>query len=944
MAFPTGTVTFLFTDIEGSTQLWEQFPELMKGALARHDAILREAVESGHGQIVKTTGDGIHAVFVSAAAAVQTILAAQRTLLATPWPENMTLRVRSALHSGEAQWREGDYYGSEVNRAARLMSLASESQILLSTATAALTRDRLPAGATLRDLGSFCLRSLAHPEHIYQLLHPDLPADFPPLVSYGEAPNNLPQQLTSFIGREREIDDVKQLLAPDRAQDQAAAGQARLISLIGPGGTGKTRLSLQVGMELLESFPDGVWLVELAPLSDPQFVVQTVAAPLGLSDQPGRPLLDRLADALRSRKLLLILDNCEHLIDACAELAESLLRACPDLRVLASSREALGIPGEQTYRVRSLALPPIMDDLPPAELAGYEAVRLFVQRAAAVRTGFTLTSENTTSVLQICRRLDGIPLAIELAAARSGVLTPEEIAARLDNRFRLLTGGSRTALPRQRTLQALIDWSYDLLSEPECILFRRLSVFVGGRTLEAAESVAGAAPLEPFEVLDLLEQLVSKSLIVAERSDLGMRYGFLETIRQYAQEKLAQSGEADEMRDRHLDYFVGQSQQAMQAVWELRGGDWMKRLGAESDNLRSARSWALEHHLQAAMQLAAGFLPQFNQVTPDAEALRYLEVILAKAESSRDFSGADARPENRRLLGAVLASAGGVTFRLGFNPLALDYHQRSATIAREVGDLGTLAWVQGVGSSVAGIMGDLETARRMQDESRALAGGTSPGVLAMGLIGGLVLTASSDGDEAWDRWEKGMVMLRQGNESSGLGLGHLLAAFTCVSSGDEVRARFHAERALFYFDEIDAVHFANVPRSVLAELARKDGELEQAERMYREIVQVWRDKGNAGAAARCLECLAFIAHAKSADEKQPAILLAYAATLLGAADAVRRESHSPMTAVEQPEYDAELAAIQNATDDDFFQTAWKRGQRMDLDQAVNYALSAQEKG
>jgi predicted ATPase len=462
------------------------------------------------------------------------------------------------LHTGQAEWREGDYYGSAVNRADRIMSVTSGGLILLSAVTAELVGDLLPEGTKLRNLGQHRLRSLDRPERIYQLVHPDLPADFPPLKSSVTIPNNLPAQMTSFIGRGEELEQVKRLLISGESMEDGTTdiNSHRLITLTGPGGTGKTRLSLQVAGDLLNHFPDGVWLVELAQVAEPGLVAQAVAAALGLQEQPGRPLIAMLADSLRRKKLLLILDNCEHVIDTSAQVASVLLPSCPALTILASSREALGIAGERAYRVRSLPLPSDGTDLSIQELADFAAIRLFVNRAKAVKTEFALTPENAPAVLQICQRLDGIPLAIELAAARARVLSPQQIANRSDDRFRLLTGGSRTALPRQRTLQALIDWSYDLLSEPECSLLRRLSVFSGGWTLDAAEVITGTEPIEAYEVLDLLEQLVNKSLVVAEETDWGLRYRLLETVRQYAQEKLAAKYEASAVRDRHLAYFV----------------------------------------------------------------------------------------------------------------------------------------------------------------------------------------------------------------------------------------------------------------------------------------------------------------------------------------------------------------------------------------------------
>ena len=559
-----GTITFLFSDIEGSTRLWEQHPGAMKAALARHDDILRRSVTQHQGQIVKLTGDGCLAVFESASGAVLAALAAQQALQADAWDElkPQVVRARMALHTGEAEARGGDYFGPAVNRAARLMSAGHGGQVLLSAASAELLRDALPVGAGLLDLGEQRLKDLARPEHVFQLLHPTLPSNFPSLRSLDAFPHNLPVQLTSFIGREREMAEVKRLLAT-----------THLLTLTGPGGTGKTRLALQLGAEMLgvADYADGVWLVELAALEHPGALPQAIAAAFCLGSMPGREPLDAVTDFLRDKRLLLILDNCEHLIDAVARLADHLLRASPRLKILASSREALGVTGEVAFRVPSLSLPEegahgVGDDashMSPVELMACEAARLFVERATAVNPRFALTDRNAPAVAQICRRLDGIPLALELAAARVKVFTAEQIAARLDDRFRLLTGGSRTALPRQQTLRAAIDWSYDLLAEPERALLKRLSVFVGGWTFEAAEAIC---PGE--DVLEALTQLVNKSLVVAEhradeRED-GVRYRMLETVRQYARDRLLDAGVAEvaAARDCHLDYFLSVSEQA----------------------------------------------------------------------------------------------------------------------------------------------------------------------------------------------------------------------------------------------------------------------------------------------------------------------------------------------------------------------------------------------
>jgi predicted ATPase/class 3 adenylate cyclase len=567
-SLPTGTVTFLFTDIEGSTQLWEQHPDAMRLALARHDASLTAAIQSNHGHVFKTVGDAFCAAFAMAPDAIDAALAAQRHLhalqpSAVPSAAGLALKVRIALHTGAAKVRGGDYFGPALNRVARLLAIAHGGQVLLSGATQELVQDDLPPGSSLRDLGRHRLRDLQRPEQVYQLFAPDLPAHFPPLRSLEAFRHNLPVQLTSFIGRKREMAEVKRLLA-----------ESRLLTLTGSGGCGKTRLALQVAADLLEEFPEGVWLVELAPLADPGLVPQAVASVLGLREEPGRSLTATLTDALRARSLLLVLDNCEHLLSACAQLVESLLHACPQLRVLASSREGLGIGGEQTYPVPSLSLPdpqrlPALD-----ELQEYEAVRLFAERAGLSQPRFAVTAANAPSVVQVCRRLDGIPLAIELAAARMKALPVEKIAERLDDCFRLLTGGSRTALPRQQTLRALIDWSYNLLSEPERTLLRRVSVFAGGWTLEAAEAVcageaecAGAPPgplpgIKAWEVIDLLTSLVEKSLVMYEEQGGEARYRLLETVRQYARDRLLETGEAAAVRGRHRDWCLALAERA----------------------------------------------------------------------------------------------------------------------------------------------------------------------------------------------------------------------------------------------------------------------------------------------------------------------------------------------------------------------------------------------
>ncbi|MFN2181403.1 MAG: adenylate/guanylate cyclase domain-containing protein, partial [Candidatus Promineifilaceae bacterium] len=461
---PTGTVTFFFSDIEDSSHLWEAHPVGMREALARHDEILRTAVNANGGAVIKNTGDGLHAVFPTAHGAVAAAVASQKRLAYEPWSSiaQDILKVRMGIHTGEAQERDGDYFGTAVNRAARIMAIGHGGQVLLSSVTAALCDDHSLENVALNDLGEVRLRGLARPEHVYQLEISGLPAAFPPLHTEGVLSGNLPQQLTSFIGREKEQEEVSHLLST-----------ARLLTLTGPGGTGKTRLSLEVAGDLQDHYANGVWLVELAPLSDPAAVPTAVAGLWDLRENPMMSLERVLADYLRGKETLLILDNCEHLVAACAQLAAELLAAAPRLTILASSREGLGIAGETTVHLPTLRIPEVgVSDL--ESLQGFESVQLFVDRARAVRPGFSLTAENAAAVGRIVRRLDGIPLALELAAARLKLLPPEQLAERLDDRFRLLTGGSRTALPRQQTLRALIDWSYDLLDDEERWFMRQM--------------------------------------------------------------------------------------------------------------------------------------------------------------------------------------------------------------------------------------------------------------------------------------------------------------------------------------------------------------------------------------------------------------------------------------------------------------------------------------
>lgn len=589
-SLPEGTVTFVFTDLEGSTRLWEEHPEGMLDALARHDEILRFAVEAHAGQVVKTTGDGVHATFATAHDAVAAAVDAQRALTAEVWQLPEPLRVRVGVHTCEAQVRDGDYYGSEVNRAARLMSLAHGGQILVSLATSALVRDR---SVELVDLGEHHLRDLTHAERVFQVQAPGLASAFPPLRSVDASPGNLPRQVTSFVGREPEIAAVAELVR-----------QGSLVTLTGVGGVGKTRLALQVAGEVVPHFPDGAWVCELAPISDQGAVLEALAATLRVPAFPGRSLEESLLDYLAAKRLLLVLDNCEHLLVAVARQVDVILQRCAQVVVLATSREGLGVAGERIVAVPSLDVP--AGDAPVDDLLHADAVRLFADRAHAANHNFVLTDENALVVGVLCRRLDGIPLAIELAAARVRSMAPDDLVARLDQRFKLLTRGSRAALERHQTLRATIDWSYDLLGPTERDVFDRMSVFAGGCDLAAAEHVLSDDTLDTPDIDDLLGHLVDKSLVVADTTHHGVRYRSLETIRQYAAERLEASGGAAGVRRRHAEHYVAFAEAAGRGLRSRDQLEWAPRCERETDNLRAVLDWAVEHdQVDTALRLVA---------------------------------------------------------------------------------------------------------------------------------------------------------------------------------------------------------------------------------------------------------------------------------------------------------------------------------------------------
>lgn len=892
---PTGTVTFLLTDVEGSTKLWEGHPEEMKVAMARHHTIAQELSEihSGFRPRDQGEGDSLVLVFAGAVDAVKCALRFQLALHKEPWPEHTPLRVRMALHTGEAELADAtNYAGTTIIRCARLRAIAHGGQILLSQATRDLVQDRLPSGASLKEMGSHVLKDLSRPEQVYQLSHPDLPGQFPALRSLSALPHNLPIQLTSFIGREEEMSRIRQLVS-----------QNRIVTLTGAGGAGKTRLALQVAADLIEQFPDGAWLVDFSALTDPEFVTQTTTIALGVRDEAptaptdtpreSRPSDEVLSDYLRARRILLIFDNCEHLISSCARLADLLLHSCPELKILVTSREPLGIAGEATHRVPSLAVPQetelSFDDLP-----AYEAVRLFVDRALLARDDFRLTQREAPAVAQIVRRLDGIPLALELAAARVKVLSCTQIASRLDDRFRLLTGGSRTALPRQHTLQALVDWSHDLLSEPEQTLFRRLSAFAGSFTLEAVEDVCSGGSVGREDVLDLLSALVDKSLVLTEQQGEEPQYRLLETMRQYAREKLLASGEVEDLRRRHRDFYLGFANTHGLVLFE--GGDAKRALDALEtalDNLRLALEWSLGESDDGGLRLVAVLLYFWYWKGHVTEGRRWFRDILAASSEAPTLSRAGALaaastlgavswdiPETRRLAGESLSISKKLPDRselrwFATSPL-IDLSEvaradgdveRAKALAEEalksgesMDDTGSIAHAHWVLAELAGQRQDYEEARRRFETSIDIsrsAGLELDTMFYLANLGHLVLTRGRY-DEARGYFEECLETARRIGLLYWLGMILALLAVVARAQKDQSAGRAFSEEALGVSRQ--SGERRSVARILLSlgQLAFVEGDFDQARTSFNESLQIFRELNERGLLTIALNAIAYL--------------------------------------------------------------------------------------
>ena len=867
---PAGTVTFLYADIQGSTRLVQRLGERYPRLLADYRRLMSEAVAGSHGHELQGQGDGCFAAFPRAGDAVAAAVAAQRAFRDFSWPEGITLQVRMGIHTGEPSNVGSEYVGIDVHRAARIGAAGYGGQTLLSETTHILVRDHLPEGVNLRDLGEYHLKDLAGPQRLFQIVASDLPSDFPPLKSPDRVPNNLPIELSSFVGREREIAKIKGLLLT-----------TRLLTLTGPGGVGKTRLALQVAADVLKEFKDGVWLVELATCSDPSLVAQTVASALKVAEQPAISILGTLSDYLQNKRLLLVLDNCEHLVMESARLAETVLRRCPDLRVLATSREALGIAGEASWRVPPLSLPDVRP-LALQDLITCESIRLFVERAVAVHPAFMPTNQNAHEIIRVCQQLDGIPLALELAAARVKGLPVEQIAAKLDDRFRLLTKGSRTALPQHQTLKAAMDWSYNLLSDTERILFCRLAAFSGGFTLEAAEAVCAGGDVKAPEILDLLTFLVDKSLVMVEDRGGHARYRLLDTLRQYACDMLLEAGEIIDVRRRHRDWYLRLAERAEPELFGATQSVWYERLETEHDNFREALEWSSEHADGDAGLRLAGALYTFWQVRGYlSEGRVWLNRVL-----SRSTEAATSARANALCAAAYLARA------------QHDYEEADA-LARA-----SLAQFDEVGE------------KRGIARSRYLLGFVALEVGDYGLATG--------------HFDHSLTVFRELGDKRGTGISLNMLGEVARCRGEYASARSLYEESLSLRRELGDDRMIAISVHNLAYVALHQENQERAGELFKESLAIRHRIGHKQGVAYCLAGLAAVAAALH-DFDRAAKLWGAAETLLGGIGAY-------LDRPDRLEYDRTVAEVRNSLGKEKFEAAWREGRSMDSGQAIEFAL------
>jgi predicted ATPase/class 3 adenylate cyclase len=947
---PSGNITFLFTDIEGSTKLAQHFPDSLPVSLEIHHSIMREAIESCNGFVFEIVGDAFCASFENTIDAVNASYMAQRKLNSEKWKE-VVIKVRMGIHRGKAEWNGKRYMGYiTLARAQRVMSAAYGGQVLISEDAYNQLTAKENTKISYRDLGERRLKDLIQPVKIFQLISKELPSDFPPLITLDARPNNLPVQLTSFIGRKEEIEKVKELLI-----------NTHLLTLTGPGGAGKTRLSLQVGADVIDDFANGVWFVELAPLIDPVLLPQEILKELGIKEEIKKTSEETLTAYLKDKEMLIILDNCEHLIEACAVLTEKLLKACPNLKIIATSRESMKCIGEQTHSILSLEIPNPKEELSLEQLAQYESVRLFIERALTVNEKFRVNNENAPALAGICSQLDGIPLAIELAAARTKVLTVEKIYERLSNRFSLLTGGIRTALPRQQTLKALIDWSYDLLTEPEKILWGRLSVFNDGWTLESAEEICSDDKIEKNEVFNILSLLVEKSIIIFDEKN--ERYSILETLKHYGTNKLKETNETNNLFQRHLYYYMELSELAEPKLAETEAQFWLNKLEKEHGNLQSAIEWSLkEGYFEEGMRLA-GALAMFWDIRG------YFSIGRRLLESMFGNTKGVSKP----VIGKALNCTGTLAYNQGDYQQAMKFHEESLALYRElkdkdgiatsIGNMGIVAYEQGdyerarklceerlvykreigdkgsIASSLSDLgnmaydQGDYEQARKFHEESLALRQeiGNKRGIAnSMNNLGNVSYN-QGDYEKAQKLYEESLVLKREVGDKKGIAISlHNLGIITYIRGNYKQSQNFY-EESLALVREIGSKSGIADTLYDLGNIEFKQGDYAQALKLYEESLTLRREIGNKLGMVYCVMGLAAIASVKHYYTR--------AACLLGFVDAALQSMSTVFERDEFILYEQVINVLHNKLSDEEFFKHCDEGKKLTLEQAAELALN-----
>jgi predicted ATPase/class 3 adenylate cyclase len=905
------TLTFLFTDIEGSTSKWEEQPEQMAQAVGRHDALLRDAVVGHGGRIVKTTGDGIYAAFDTPQAGLAAVIDIQLALLDPAATAGLGLRVRCGLHTGPVHARDNDYFGSTINRTARIMNAAHGGQMLVSQAIADQVRDSLPHDVELKDLGSVRLKGLATAEAVHQVVHPRLYQNFPALRELEATPNNLPQQLTSFIGREREREEIEEML-----------GGTRLLTLLGMGGLGKTRLALQIGTSVMDAYPDGVWFIDLQTIRDGSFVASETARVLGVREEPGRLLIQTLCAHLKSRKLMLIVDNCEQVIEASADVANAILRAAPEVRIIATSRIALRVPGEQTYVVQPLPVPMRTGTL--ETLAKSAAVQLFVERAKLHKPSFALTEREAPAVAELVFKLEGIPLALELAAARVRSLAVADINKRLNDRYKILTGGDRTLQARQQTLRALVDWSYDLLEDNEQILLARLSVFAGGCGLEAVETICGSEPLDPVDVLDLITSLVEKSLLRVEETDDGARYRMLETIRDYAREKLIMRDEQTSLGVAHADYFFAMAKAANRGMEGPEEAQWTRQLEQAHDDMRAAIARALEGGvdpiLSVRLEVALmGFWLLRGYVSEGRNYVR-ASLALPAVQASEVAHG------HALYVGAALADS------QGFHAEAQRMLSECLALRRKLDNSFDLAATLSTRAVVLLHAG--QTAEARSDESEAVAifrelehrVGEAMGLLHLGQIDAYV----GNDDDARRYFEQGTSIAREIGYAEVEGECELMLGQLELNAGDLDGAVARFERSLEVCRESDEKRGQAVATWWLGKVDLRRGDLDSARLRLNGALHAFHTFEMNAELIGCLEDFGELISMAGAIDK--------AVGLIGAAASLRERLGLPRPPRAEAHWTRIVTLIKELAGDQVFQASFAKGGNWPTGDAVAVAL------